>query len=54
MITVKKMKDDVWMQTWYFAEATKMGRSANGKTRQLAVMNLKAIIKDVLRAEKAH
>jgi len=49
MITVKKMVDNYWMHTWYFAEATKMQKTATGITKTMAVSNLKKVIRDTLR-----
>lgn len=51
MITVRKMEDENWMQTWYFAEATKLNGRATGRTRELAVMNLKGVIRNKLRKD---
>jgi len=49
MVTVKKMKDDGWMHTWYMAQATKMGKRATGATKEMAVINLKNRMRDALK-----
>jgi len=49
MITVRKIKDDNWMHTWYLAKATKMNKSATGATRDQALTSLKQIMRGVLR-----
>jgi len=49
MVTVKKMKDEDWLHTWYLAEATKIHKSASGCTKGMAVMNLKKVMRGALR-----
>jgi len=46
MIVVKKMKDDNWLNTFYLAKATKLEKQVTGKTRIMALMNLKKRIRD--------
>ena len=41
MIIVKKHKDKVWNITYYIAKATKAGIEVTGKTRKMALINLK-------------
>jgi len=49
MITVKKVKEEEWLLTWYLAEATKLNKRATGVTKFNAVMNLKNVMRDALK-----
>jgi hypothetical protein len=49
MIVVKKCEDNLWGLTWYYAEATKLGKRVTGVTREQVLYNLRALIRNAIR-----